>query len=581
VGPTTGTVRSMVNDCRPTPYVRLSSLTLGQAGKPDVRHRPAARVPHSLVPPYHNRSREAFSIQILGLFLFASCLNSVSVADPPSQPDAAHGPSKYQGSGDCNRCHEKPTKDDIDNGTTKYFSMTELPTWAEKDKHALAYQVLKNSRSKRMGELLGIQPETDASCLGCHSVKVDASQCAEGKTGRVQEKGVSCEVCHGPASNWIDDHWHPNKWRNKLTRAEKTAQGLVDLRDDVTRAEVCLSCHVGNSQQGKVVTHDMFAAGHPPISGFEIETFARAMPKHWKPAADQPPEIRAQYADQRDPDKVEPMYSTRMMTIGGLLAMKAYARLVGDNAKARSPSLATPAADKAGPAGGHGTELAYYDCQACHHELTVDSWRQKRGYPGRPGRPAVRAWPIALGKIAAAACGEHRGPLLESLEKFYQAVGKQPFGAPDDLAAAADRLVARADEAVGFLKSQRFDEAKGLSILKQICAAGSAELPDFETARQLGWTAWIVYDDFMDNAPEKFRGKEIKEVLDAVKTELSLTIPTRAEEMAAVGPAETGECVCVANKSVPQTLEAAAKYDPRIFQDHCKRLAQLLAAPQK
>ena len=35
-------------------------------------------------------------------------------------------------------------------------------------------------------------------------------------------------------------------------------------------------------------------------------------------------------------------------------------------------------------------------------------------------------------------------------------------------------------------------------------------------------------------------------------------------------------CVCVANKSVPQTLAAAAKYDPLEFQKHCRKLAELL-----
>ncbi len=270
-------------------------------------------------------------------------------------------------------------------------------------------------------------------------------------------------------------------------------------------------------EQGKVVTHEMFAAGHPPISGFEIETFSRAMPQHWKPASAQPPEIQQQYADERGPDKAEAMSSTRMMIIAGLVALKDYAGLVGDNAKARAQAGGTA------PTGSHATELAFYDCQACHHELTVDSWRQKRGYPGRPGRPAVRAWPIALGKLAATACGEHRAPLLDALEKFYQALDKQPFGAPMELVAASQQLREKADEAIGFLKTQRFDAEKGLAILKAICAAGAADLPDFETARQLGWTWLVVYGEL----PEKPRQKEIDEVLQAIRSELALTLPTR------------------------------------------------------
>ena len=87
------------------------------------------------------------------------------------------------------------------------------------------------------------------------------------------------------------------------------------------------------------------------------------------------------------------------------------------------------------------------------------------------------------------ACGEHRAPLLEALQKFYQAIDKQPFGAPKELVAAAGQLTEKTDEAIRFLKTQRFDVDKGLAILKAICAAGSTELPDFETARQLGWTS--------------------------------------------------------------------------------------------
>ena len=117
--------------------------------------------------------------------------------------------------------------------------------------------------------------------------------------------------------------------------------------------------------------------------------------------------------------------------------------------------------------------------------------------------------------------------MLEALQKFYQALDKQPFGAPKDLVAAAQQLAERADEAIRFLKTQRFNAEQGLAILKAICAAGSDELPDFETARQLGWTSLIVYDEL----PENLHSKEIDEVLETIKTELALTIPSREEEL--------------------------------------------------
>src|SRR5258706_442022 len=48
----------------------------------------------------------------------------------------------------------------------------EVPLWNTKDKHQDAYNVLlpKNERAKRMGEILKISPETEPSCLSCHSM---------------------------------------------------------------------------------------------------------------------------------------------------------------------------------------------------------------------------------------------------------------------------------------------------------------------------------------------------------------------------------------------------------------------------
>ena len=533
--------------------------------------------------PRHIHYRCRLSTAGLVVFVVANWLCSPSLGEPPvpvaapaGAVDAGPDSPKYVGivAGKCFNCHTKPNPEDKE--TARYFDLTEYPTWAEKDKHSLAYKVLANSRSKKMGQLLGITPETDASCLGCHAIDVDASKCAEGNVLSVRKEGVSCEACHGAANKWLDQHWHPSQWRKIKTRQEKRDKGLVDLRDGVTRAEVCLSCHVGNAP-GKVVTHEMFAAGHPPISGFEIETFLRAMPKHWKPLADQPPETQRQYSDQWNPDKPETMYATRMMTIGGLVALKDYAGLIGHNARERSRLPGEAPAGKLVAAGASVTELAFYDCQACHHELTVDSWRQKRGYPGRPGRPMVRAWPLALGKLAAAACGNHRAPLLEALHKFYEAIDKQPFGATKDLAAAADQLMDKTEEAIRFVKMERFSEDNGLEILKEICATGTTELPDFETARQLGWTARIVYEEL----PKHLHNEQIDKVLETITAELSLSIPSRQEEISQEGATESEECVCVANKSVPQTLAAAAKYDPLEFQNLCKRLAGLLASAPK
>jgi hypothetical protein len=268
------------------------------------------------------------------------------------------------------------------------------------------------------------------------------------------------------------------------------------------------------------------------------------------------------------------MYSTRMLTIGGLVAMREYARLIGDNARSRLGMPSGSLDKRRSPSGPNSPELAFYDCQACHHELAVDSWRQKRGHLGRPGRPAVRAWPIALGKVGAAAYGQRGAALRQSLQEFYRAVDKQPFGDPRHLSAAAAHLVDSADAAIHLMLGQRFDEGRGAAILQEICAAGTTELPDFETARQLGWAMQVTYGEL----PQKYHDKEIDDTIETISRELSLAIPTREEEVSSTSATGPDDCVCVANKSVPQTLAAAAKYDPLAFRDHCRKMAKLLAA---
>src|SRR6185369_6909289 len=95
--------------------------------------------------------------------------------------------------------------------------------------------------------------------------------------------GVSCEGCHGPAgdsksadkllSGWLAPHQAPpvepydktNHWRF-LTPQQKLEQfGFNDVRSQAAKTRLCASCHLGNMEQGRVVTHEMYAAGHPPL----------------------------------------------------------------------------------------------------------------------------------------------------------------------------------------------------------------------------------------------------------------------------------------------------------------------------
>src|SRR5262249_26853132 len=76
-------------------------------------------------------------------------------------------------------------------------------------------------------------------------------------------------------------------WRLNTPKA-KFQRGMRDLRDPVVRAELCMSCHIGNVEEGKVVTHAMMAAGHPPLPPIELAAFSRNLPRHCREARDVP-----------------------------------------------------------------------------------------------------------------------------------------------------------------------------------------------------------------------------------------------------------------------------------------------------
>ena len=157
----------------------------------------------------------------------------------------------------------------------------------------------------------------------------------------------------------------------------------VDLRDPYTRAEKCASCHVGNKAEGKFVTHEMYAAGHPPLPPFEVVTFAHDAPRHYhthrenKALAAMPAEAAWKNfhfrtpADKEHPDGACP--EARAFALGAVAGFDATMKLLADDA-ADTPK-------------DQLLDFAHFDCYACHHDLKVPSWRQNARLPRGP-RPA-------------------------------------------------------------------------------------------------------------------------------------------------------------------------------------------------
>jgi hypothetical protein len=253
---------------------------------------------------------------------------------------------------------------------------SEFRLWSTQDRHSRAFDVLLESRSQLMAQAIGLkQPAHEAQiCLKCHSAGLASPE--PNHKLRLSE-GVSCEVCHGPASQWLDPHLR-HDWRTQ-PKLLKSDFGLRDLSSPRGRVETCINCHVGSP--GSEVTHDMIAAGHPRLL-FEATAFLDAIPKHW---------------DEAKVRRDDLQYSAKLWLIGQTATLR---RTVA-NMEARTPDR---------------VEFADHDCYACHKSLSARS-TEKSASP--------RTW------------GQWPSELMQLTEK--RSIGL-PAGTSEDVKQLRDRL---------------------------------------------------------------------------------------------------------------------------------------------
>jgi hypothetical protein len=416
-----------------------------------------------------------------GLWLVSLCLGLAG-------PLAAQGPHQFKGLDGCVRCHAQPgLLDKLD-----LVQMTEAKTWLEQDKHAKAFSLLKGELGERIGKALSIPDVSeDQRCLSCHS-----NWQAGADKPPYYDLGVTCESCHGASSDWLGPHAE-TAWRGK-SRQEKERLGMIDVREPLGRAQQCFSCHIGNPQQGKVLTHAMYAAGHPPLPSIELESFAEQMPPHWRNLRERGPfELRDEFLKANSTSGSAPLAElprTKGVVIGGVLATQHSAKLLAEQT----------ASAKDGP------DLAAFDCGACHHDLRAKSWRQARGYGGRaPGRPAVPVWPTALLRagLAHVAAGdktrfEKESAQLDSqLGDLYRAAAARPFGDSEKISAASKVLDQALEALAGELAKTEFNEAAARRVLLALCETPAGDYPDYHSARQIAWGIKTIYIELAAGYP--------------------------------------------------------------------------------
>jgi cytochrome c553 len=557
--------------------------------------------------------RFALSVMVLSLPVLAS--DWLAAQDAPAKPAASQ--RIFRGAGDCLKCHfgGLPKGGEVDpalaafgfegGGTDDSWVLAdEVKTYIGKDRHSQSFTALKNDRSKRMGKLLGVEEiHRDKRCLACHTgfplaaMGDDPQLISEDLLDRTKagpagvlkvEQGVNCEGCHSPSGDavvnpeankgWFVPHVTKEKWRFLSAKDKLEKYGFTDIRSPSARTRMCLSCHLGNVAEGKVVTHEMYAAGHPPLPGFEMETFAYQMPKHWRDFHEKTPTVREEFLKKseddvygRDTYKLDNLHQTNVVLVSALVAFSENLKL---GANLADTAAAMPVAKPDFP------ELAQYECFACHHDLKDRSWRQRRALSGAPGRPLLRSWPTVLTKLALkrlSGSSEEFDRRMKSVDKL---LSDQPFGRREEWVAAVKPVTEWIDQQARELERKPLSRTEGVQLLRDTVAVADSNLWDYDSARQLVWVTQVLRRELgADPSPPAIKNlvATVNDELADVEKLFALNLMDgQDEEQPIPGQPEKKRKVKVID--LTKTLAPISRYDAFEFQNKFKAVAGKLPA---
>ena len=537
-------------------------------------------------------SKWAFAI-IAGVLMLAGWSVRSGEAQAPPAPETPKVKQEIRGVGACSFCHTTrlPTHGAI------VCKCNEVVTWETFDKHADAWKVLLSPRAQQMGKLLGyedvelttykkvkdggetkvVKDETKRAnavavrreCVVCHGVAVTDPRYRQDEnafreeTLFMKEEGINCYACHGRADNaqWVYQHFPADKGNNAAWRAIKGKDGLTsreikdrdfgmrDLWDPAKRAQLCLSCHVGDAREGKFVTHAMYAAGHPPLPSIEVATFSEEMPRHWDYPLEKPE--RARQLQEFDPVQ-EKFAHARLVLLGGVAAMRAAVDLLAVKAE---QTAALPDGD------ARVLDLALFDCYACHHELKERNWRAERGYRGKPGRPQPQLWPTVLVRAGLIALGRPETEIDAVLKPLHEVFNQRPFGDPAAVAAQGAKVLAWLDKLSVQLNAAKFDAERVQRVLTFLGEVKPNAPLDYDAVRLRAWAFSMIYAE-----SRGLSYAEIKKARAPLDDLIKLTLPaTRKQSL---------------EQDLPRALLKRNEFDPDVFTKEYRRLVQKLMAPE-
>lgn len=183
-----------------------------------------------------------------------------------------HAASYFVGPKTCQECHK-----------------SEYEVW-EKSKHSTSFGTLH--RASKVADILAAaggdrNVRRNAICTQCHYTMEQADP---GATATARS-AVSCESCHGAASDWVkihNDYGGPGVKRETEPVAHKTerinksvAAGMLRPGSLYDLASNCLNCHsLARASVDGATIGKMIAAGHPVSPDYELVKYSQGSVRH-------------------------------------------------------------------------------------------------------------------------------------------------------------------------------------------------------------------------------------------------------------------------------------------------------------
>ncbi|MCY3005474.1 MAG: hypothetical protein NTV29_05790 [Planctomycetota bacterium] len=411
--------------------------------------------------------------------------------------------------------------------------------------------------------VLEIQKDSEpfrSQCLTCHAgLRPDADHIANpGRTWAqfqaedepIARESIGCEACHGQGKGYLVDHIYSG-WLTSST-SFKLGKGFYDLENSAIAARVCLSCHLGSPEESKVITHEMYAAGHPPLPPVDLAKFLdETCSKHWTTLSEKSNKLstlkspidlqleNARVAYLRNhlstdsPDLNQTIQvqfrKTQQSRIGQMTANLIHHDLLLNQAQSDT----------------NWGDYALYDCAGCHQTL-YKKIRGSVGSPGRvPGRPLGLLWTKSM---LSSSEESQLAPLLPLQGLIDQELNAKPFGDRSRIQAAIDGFASeRANAKLQLidLASQPFDQASAEQWLRGFLQQRRSMLGNQWVAKQTFWTLEMFFDDLAIISPSNIPQESNDRIFQARFEQLKSDAP-RFSQLVSCGelaskPRSTGD----------------------------------------